>query len=106
MRRPTRTARLSIAAAFSVASLVIVAFFDIHSYFHWDAWQIGNHWRISLFHGTAFFYRESNVPKQGFLAGMDLLIPLFVLLIAPVWWLSARPANLPAFPVITDAKQV
>jgi len=30
---------------------------------------------------------------------------LLLLLIAPVRWLIARPANAPAFPVITDAKQ-
>jgi len=30
---------------------------------------------------------------------------LFLLLIVPVRWLVARPANAPAFPVITDAKR-
>jgi len=41
-------------------------------------------------------------------AEIDLRIPvwplLLLLLIAPVRWLIARPANAPAFPVITDAK--
>lgn len=36
---------------------------------------------------------------------MPLWLPLLLLLVAPVLWLVARPANAPAFPFITDAKQ-
>lgn len=42
-------------------------------------------------------------------AEIDFRIPLWplllLLLIAPLRWLIVRPANAPAFPVITDAKQ-
>jgi len=36
---------------------------------------------------------------------IPLWFPLLLLLIVPVRWLIARPANAPAFRVITDAKQ-
>lgn len=36
---------------------------------------------------------------------IPLWFPLLLLLIAPVRWLIALPANAPAFPVITDAKR-
>lgn len=36
---------------------------------------------------------------------LPLWFPILLLLIAPLRWLIARPANAPAFPVITDATQ-
>lgn len=36
---------------------------------------------------------------------VPLWIPLLLLLIAPVCWLIAQPANIAAFPVVTDTKQ-
>ncbi|HEX5243836.1 MAG TPA: hypothetical protein VFW23_11290 [Tepidisphaeraceae bacterium] len=35
---------------------------------------------------------------------VQLWFPLLLLLIIPMCWLVARPANAPAFPVITDGK--
>jgi|SRR6185437_802493 len=40
-----------------------------------------------------------------FIFRVPIWFPLLLLLIAPVRWLIARPANAPAFPVITDAKR-
>ena len=37
-----------------------------------------------------------------FVVWIPLWFPLLLLLIAPVRWLIARPANTPAFPVVTD----
>ena len=105
MHRPTRTRQLSIAAAISIAAFAILGFFYIHSFFHWDVWQIGTHWRVSVFVGIAFFYSASNVPKEEFRSALNHLIPLFVLLMAPVWWLIARPTNAPTFPVVTNSMQ-
>jgi hypothetical protein len=42
---------------------------------------------------------------RSFVVCMPLWFPLLLLLIAPIRWIIARPANGPAFPVITDATQ-
>jgi hypothetical protein len=47
----------------------------------------------------------SGEPSTELCFEVPLWFPLFLLLIAPVRWLIARPANVPAFPVITVAKQ-
>jgi len=48
-------------------------------------------------------------PAPGAARFFDIMIPLWLtlllVLIGPVRWLIARPANAPAFPVITDTKQ-
>lgn len=43
--------------------------------------------------------------ERTFALQVPLWFPLFLLLVAPVRWLIARPANAPAFPVVTDAKR-
>jgi len=54
--------------------------------------------------------KESSPPApypdaHTFVLAMPLWLLLLLLLIAPVRWLIARPANASAFPVITDAPQ-
>ena len=42
--------------------------------------------------------------EKVFAVRIPVWFPLLLLLIAPARWLIARPADAPAFPVITDAK--
>jgi len=47
----------------------------------------------------------SGEPSTELCLKIPLWFPLLLLLIAPIRWLIARPANAAAFPVITSAKQ-
>ena len=40
-----------------------------------------------------------------FMVNVPIWFPLLLLLIAPVCWLIARPANAPAFPIVTDGNR-
>jgi hypothetical protein len=60
-----------------------------------SAWKFGTNYKN---------YRQTD-DVQFFAIWIPLWLPLLLMLFAPVRWLIARPANAPAFPVVTDAKQ-
>ena len=129
MRRPTRTRRLSIAAILSFLAFVVVAGIGVSSF--WVKEQC-NFIRLESGRAECVFVSgkpdtsrvfgaysnswsllgcKANIlgaytrlgDSTPFTIQSPLWIPLSLLLLAPAFWLIARPANTPAFQVI--AKQ-
>ena len=65
-------------------------------------------WESLTFHMADEWKPYSDHPGEEalFQIWIPVWFPLLLLLIAPARWLIARPANAPAFPVVTDAKQL
>ena len=133
MPRPTRTRRLSIVARVSFAVFVFGALVELLSFGHRDGIFVEDSPNIGLDEGSIVYYQElpltdaaqqprpfaynfwfisavrnqfPNSPTLAYLRiQVPLHFPLLLLLIIPMRWLIARPANAPAFPVITDANR-
>jgi len=127
MRRPARTRRLSIAAIVSL--LLFGAMTGTES----QSISIGDSGLLRLSHGTMEFrliwnqkpsadpgsssfseHQLSGFTLTKWVSGfgpVHLIIEVprwlifLLLLIIPVRWLVARPANAPAFPVISDTRR-
>ena len=126
MRRPTRTRRLSVAAIMSLLLFVLVAGAGVGSFWRSGKVTIAPQREIHLQHGNLEYLQTWPKPRIGarpsdidwsmlgfkvmrfalwtiVICRVDLPLwfPLVLLLTVPARWLIARPADTPAFPVVT-----
>ncbi len=66
--------------------------------------EIPINWSFAGFSERHFYMKGQDSPLEFFCIAVPFWFPLLLLLIIPIRWLIARPANASAFPVITDAK--